>query len=431
MPQRQEDGWVAVLAASARDLGAWARRRPVAASLGGLFLAANVAYASYRAAALTASDLRVGYLAPTQALLAGGKHLSDIAINVYPPFFYCVLAPFAALPLAVASVLWSLLQLLCFAVVLALAARLARRPGLPGAEVAVPALLATPLLLNNLHLGQSNLLPLALLAVGSHLAGARRGAAAGVPLAMAAAFKVTPALFLGHLGVLRLRGGLLASAAAALVGFSWLVPAAFFGPDRATDWLAWWGGAVAAPFVSEGTVANPSLDWRHTNQSLEAALQRHLTPLGRERYGGWHASLDPAWLDAPAAHRAANAARLLVFAGLVALALARRGHEALRFDLALVPLAALFISPVAWTSHYVAAAPAYLLAVDLRARLPTASRWRAALTAALALCMLLLVGMVSPLSESFSPVFLGHFLLWCVLLGFAVLGPRAESMEQG
>ena len=390
-----------------------------------LLLFANVAYSSYRATCLASCDLRVGYLVPTRELLFCGKDPNvDLAFNSFPPFFYSVIAPFALIPDALASVFWSALQLGCFFFVAALTWELLRRAwgGVPSALA--PLLAPLPLLLNNLHLGQSNLLPLALIAAGMLLARSGKDLSAGVAMAAASAFKVTPALMIIYLGLFRLRPRLLAGAVLGLALFMGVLPSVVFGPAKGFRWVVGWERAVAMPFVLGQSLKTTTVSWRHTNQSLEAFMQRHFTPFGAARYGGAHRRLDCPWLDERGAHRVANAARAAIMLALVGVAIRgrRRPRDMAPLELALIPMAWLFIAPVAWTSHYIAAMPAYLVAARLLQLLPKASRWRTALAGGLATPLGLLALAAAPATESYSPVFLGHFVLWGVLMSFALAG---------
>ncbi len=429
-----EIGALAVLGSSARELACWARRRPAPAALAMALVVSGVAVAAYRSLPNHVSDLLPNYLAPTRRLLFEGKDLdTDLAFNSFSPFFYAAMAPLAMLPDLMASLLWSLTQLASIFVVAALMVALLRRQW-PSLEVqaAIPLAMATPLILNNLALGQSNLLPLALAVLGAFLVASERPIGAGMSFALAVAFKITPALVLGYFGVLKLRWRTLLASGLGLTFALTTLPSAIFGPDKSLRWLSGWWQMVLAPFLSAGTVRTTNLGWHHTNQSLEAALQRHLTPYGAQAYGALHAALDPALLDAEAAHLLANLARGLIFLGLLALAVRwRKGlRQGLPFEVALTLLAIPFISPVAWTSHYVMALPAYFVAVNARAALAPNSRWRAALTLALVAAVGMQAFMASPATESFSPIFLGHFLLFGVLLGFALFGKPARAARR-
>ena len=110
------------------------------------------------------------------------------------------------------------------------------------------------------------------------------------------------------------------------------------------------------PFVSGGRVLSANVNWYHTNQSLEAFLNRHFTRYGRETYGGLHALIDPAVLLEQGARRAALVIKLLLLATVawVALRSRRSATRSFPFEVSLTLMAALFISPVSWYSHYVA-----------------------------------------------------------------------------
>lgn len=114
----------------------------------------------------------------------------------YPPSYFAALAPFAAIDRGVARVLWLALQHISLALAIALLLRTAQLPS----ELVVVALVALLLganepLFQTFRYGQITPLLLLLVAAAMRDLAAGRDRRAGLWLGLAAALKVTPALF--------------------------------------------------------------------------------------------------------------------------------------------------------------------------------------------------------------------------------------------
>jgi hypothetical protein len=389
-----------------RDARAWAHAHPRLAAALALLALVEVAYAAYRAAFLTACDLVHGYLEPTRGMLFAGKDpYVEYRFNSFSPFFYALLSPLAPLPNAAASVLWSLLSLgFLFAALAFTRAALPAPSRSPLWAVGAGAVLVV----DNLNLGQSNLLALCFTMGAIYALRRGRDLASGLLLAVAIAWKVVPALLLG-IFILRGRARALAGAALGLALCLFAVPSLVFGPSRTLGFVEEWSGLVLAPFARGERGLTTNIDWYHTNQSLEAALQRSLTPYGREHYDLLHRYTDPAFLDEAQVHRLSSALRLGVLAALALIAWrTRRDERLLVANAALFLLGALFISPASWFSHYVSALVAYTVALEL----PSTRARRA-----LALAVVLTFASLGSYVRSHSLVLLGHLVLFAVLWG--------------
>ncbi len=421
-----------VLGDAWRDATAWARaNRRLAVALAVAALA-NIVYAAYRAAFLKSCDLVHGFLEPTRAMLFEGKDpFVEFRFNSYSPFFYAVLAPLAPLPNGAASVVWSLLSIgFLFATFAFFGAMERSAEEAPAAKrgtgyfseralqwlrrscgvgkVACPLFAGAALVVDNLNLGQSNLLALCFSAAALWALSQKRDLTAGVMLAVAIAWKVTPALLLGVF-LLKGRVKALAGVALGLVLCLAFVPALVFGPSRAATYLHEWPDLVLVPFARGEKGQTTNIDWYHTNQSMEAALQRSLTPYGTEHYAGAHRFVDPALFTEAQVHALAGASRLVLLA-LLAWATWRSRDDDRQLALvgSLYLLGALFISPASWFSHYVAALPAYLVALD-----------RGKGAAVLVAVAATLVSLGSHM-RSYSLVFVAHAVLFAVLWRAAV-----------
>jgi len=267
----------------------------------------------------------------------------------YPPIAAVLLSPLSLMPMAVAGVLLTLASVALTAVVL----RLFLRYG-AGAESwwlvgwLLPAALLLEPVRNTLNYGQVNILLMALVAADCLLPRTRwpRGALVG----LAAAVKLTPAAFVLFFlcrGDRRAAGtSALSFAACTAVGFAlaW------------HDSVRYWTSII----VQTG---RPGSLWFCANQSIQAVLAR--------------AGLDP--------HSRAGTVTWLALCAVV-LAAAWCGMRRARaasddsWALSLNAFAALLISPVSWSHHWVWAAPALLLVAVRGLR----DRRRAMLAAALA-----------------------------------------------
>jgi alpha-1,2-mannosyltransferase len=257
----------------------------------------------------------------------------------YPPIAAVLLAPLALLPMAAAGTLLTVGSIVLAAVVLRMF--LGRLAG-PAARslwavgwLLPPALLLEPVR-STLDYGQINMVLMALVAVDCLAVAPRwpRGVLTGV----AAAVKLTPAAFV--LFFLLRRD--YRAAAAAGVSFAVTTAAGFAlaGPDS----VRYWTGSV---FQTE-RVGNPATA---ANQCLQAVLAR--------------AGLDPAATLGTAIWLALSALVVIVAWRGMRLAFAAR-QDCLA--LSLNAFAALLISPMSWSHHWVWCAPALLTLADLGRR---------------------------------------------------------------
>jgi alpha-1,2-mannosyltransferase len=256
----------------------------------------------------------------------------------YPPFAALVMSPMAVLPLPLVLAGHTLLNV---AVLVGLARWLvvpiARRHGwqLPVTWIAaVPVLYVLEPVRETIGYGQINLLLLAL--VLADCAGLGRGSRwAGVGIGLAAALKVTPALFVPYLLVTGRRRA--AGVAAATAAVATLLAAAV---APAASWQYW----TRALWETDRVGRTDKTD----NQSVLGGLARLTDPQPPSRV---------LW--------AVLVAVLLVVVFRRAARAARAGDELAA--LTLVGLAADLVSPISWTHHLVWVAPALVVLVDVAA----------------------------------------------------------------
>lgn len=344
----------------------------------------------------------------------------------YPPFFAFVYAPFVPLPERLGASIWFWTSLACSAgaaVASALAVggtveEIRRRPSL----VWVPYLLIVGIVISNLETAQVNLFLLFFWTVALLLLERGRESEAGALLGYVTAVKLTPGIFVPYfVWVQRRRAALAAVAVIAVCWTGVLIVGLGFDLAFYTDVMRGWLASVS-PFVSEGGVAEGPGGFRHTNQSLSAAVHRYLTATpadGRELY------VNVATLD-PAAARLlvmALSLGLLVFLTWITHDLGRAvppGEGALRraFGYALVMIATLFLSPVSWINHYVLLMFPFAAAWRYVANRSPQDPGRRLLVSCLGISAILVATGISRFLMAFSLPFVGAVILFA---GMAVV----------
>ncbi|WP_405726925.1 glycosyltransferase 87 family protein [Streptomyces sp. NBC_00028] len=284
-------------------------------------------------------DLRV-YYGTVDSWVHHGGRIYDYRVPgttygfTYPPFAAVAMLPMALLPLSAAiagSVLLNAVALAWIGRVLA--GRRLRRFGWYGAGLAVCGLALFEPLRDTFSFGQVNLPLLALVLTDAWLLATGRGSRAGWGIGLAAAVKLTPALFIG---LLLLAGRRRAAAVATAVAAGATALAVWVAPDASRFY---WTEAMW------DTTRVGRLDYV-SNQSLQGILAR----LGELDRAAWAVAV------------------LLVLA--VWAVRARQAADAGDWSaaFALTGLTACLISPITWVHHLVWLLPA--LAVLVRAGHP-------------------------------------------------------------
>ncbi len=328
------DGAVTLLLMST-DLRVAAGRQwvtPVVFGVLGLELAAIVVFA----ATYNALDFRI-YMWGGHAMLGDGQLYLTQAYGhwfTYSPFAALVYVPIAALPLAVARVLWDLLSVAALAWSCVQILRLA---GYRPSRTMVAAMIAASIILEpvweTLFLGQINLILLALILTDMRRLAQGRVAdsnTVGIGIGIAAAIKLTPAIFIVFLLLARrTRAAVVAAvtfAACGLIG-------CFVAPDASRLYwrhLFFDTHRVGAPYIS--------------NQSPYATAIRIAS--GQGHIGGW-------WIAVPVAFAVIGLATAVILA---------RRHDWLAATAA-AGTTGLLVSPISWAHHWVWVIPALVLLV--------------------------------------------------------------------
>lgn len=247
---------------------------------------------------------------------------------VYPPFAAILFVPLAAVGPVTAVLFWTFGSLLA----LVAAARVALRapesaPVRGGALAAAVAVVPLYPIVNNLQVGQVNLV--LMLLVLADLLGVVPARWRGAGIGVAAAVKLTPAIFVVYL----LATGRPRDAARAGAAFAAATAVGFL--FRPGDSLHYWSGVFAdsSRVAQDGRTIN--------NQSLSAALARVFGP---DAAAAW-------WLPLAVVVAGAGVA--------VAARAARQGFPLL--GAATCAVTGLLVSPVSWQNHWVWFVPMLLL----------------------------------------------------------------------
>nr|WP_206326802.1 glycosyltransferase 87 family protein [Streptomyces sp. S3(2020)] len=279
-------------------------------------------------------DLRV-YYGTVDSWVHHGGRIYDYRVPgttygfTYPPFAAVGMLPMALFPLHVVIVAALLLNLAALAVIVRiLAGRSWRRHGWFGCALGACLLALFEPLRDTFSFGQVNLLLMALVLTDGWLLATGRGRRAGVGIGLAAAVKLTPALFIA---LLLLAGRRRAAAVATSVAVGVTALAALVAPDASRFY---WTEAMW------DTTRVGRLDYV-SNQSLQGILAR----LGEPDRSWWAVAV------------------LLVLA--VWAVRARRAAAVGDWPaaLALTGLTACLVSPITWVHHLVWLLPAFAVLV--------------------------------------------------------------------
>lgn len=320
---------------------AWYRSTPVIAMVLVLSVAATVAWSllSYQVSPRGFTDLYV-YRLGVQAWWRGSDMygvlpLTNVGLElpfIYPPFAAVILSPLALLSWNVSVVCALLLSLTCLTVTIYLVVRRTwaaggSRGAILVSAVVFPLSLLTEPVRDTIWFGQINLLLMLLVAADCLVE--RPPWPRGMLVGIAAAIKLTPAIFLLFF---LLRKDFRASVNCVISGAA----------ATAIGFFATWSGSMKFWFGSSGGARNISDSPYFTNQTIKAGLVRLSLP---------KAELNTLWL------LLASIVLVIAVIGI------RRAHQYGSTPLAMVITAGLglIISPTSWGHHWVYAVPAIVV----------------------------------------------------------------------
>jgi alpha-1,2-mannosyltransferase len=290
---------------------------------------------------------------PQVLQFAQGVNIYEKMLFPTPPLMPITLYPLMVLPTITGAMCWFAIKVAMTSAALVLCFDFVRpRDGLlPPMFRSLVLLLSLRPILGDLHHGNNNLLILFLIV--AMLAAWREGydVGAGLLLALATTYKVTPALFFLYFAYKRswrtVGWGLLG-----LGIFLLIVPSAIIGPTFNGECLGMWWNRMVMPFVREGATSP-----QEANQSVVGVISRLLTsPIHGQ--GPYAVDLDVNFVSLPPAAvglmiKVVTAALLGLLALFCRTRATDRRDPRLLGEFALVVLTMLFVSERSWKHHYV------------------------------------------------------------------------------
>jgi len=281
-------------------------------------------------------------------------------VNIYdkmlfpnPPIMPITLHPLMVLPTVLGAMTWFGIKVVLTTAVLIMCFRIVKPAGgsYPPMFRSLVLLLSLRPILGDLHHGNNNLLILFLVVAMFYAWRSGYDIAAGLLLALATSYKVTPALFFLYFVYKRqwrtVGWGLLGMGI-----FLVIVPSIVIGPEFNAECFRMWWNRMVTPFVVKGATSP-----QEVNQSFPAVISRlltHLTP-GQGRYDS-HLVLNvlslPPWLVRYLI-KAVAFCLVVLLAVLCRTKTTDRRDPRLLGEVALVVLTMLFVSERSWKHHYV------------------------------------------------------------------------------
>lgn len=300
-----------------------------------------------------------GYVQVGDLVLSGGDPYS-LRLNTWPPFFFFVaagLSLLAKLSPTLALLVWQIGDVLAIWWCCRLSVQLVAPDTQPtfwprdgdhlafgSSLVLVPFLMTARLFQEHVQHTQINAQILFLVLLGFTLFRARRAAAGGLALAVAASTKAVPILLLPYL-LYKRAWRELGWTVAFLALLNIALPVAVFGPARTvTDWQTW-------RTVAGRETADPTPHFM--NQSFPAALKRLFTTAGSLRDPVHYAVADWSARGVQLAFAAAALAAALVLAWRFRRHPRDWADPRTAAELAILLGAMVVVDPLAWKAHYV------------------------------------------------------------------------------
>jgi len=282
-----------------------------------------------------------------------GVNIYDKMLFPNPPIMPITLHPLMVLPTVVGAMGWFGIKVGLTTAVLIMCFRIVKPAGgsYPPMFRSLVLLLSLRPILGDLHHGNNNLVILFLVVAMFYAWRNGHDILAGLLLALATSYKVTPALFFVYFAYKRswrtVGWGLLGMGI-----FLLIVPSIVIGPQFNAECFGMWWTRMVTPFVVKGATSS-----QEVNQSLPAVFSRLLTYLtpGQGRYDT-HLVLNvlslPPWL-VNYLIKAVAFCLVGLLAVLCRTRTADRRDPRLLGEVSLVVLTMLFVSERSWKHHYV------------------------------------------------------------------------------
>lgn len=319
-----------------------------------------------------------------------GVNIYDTMMFPNPPIFPITIYPLTTLPPVTGALCWFVLKAALTAVSVWLCFLMVRPTGertLPSWIQGFVLLLSLRPILSDLHHGNNNLIILFLIVAA--LQAWRKGydVLAGLVLALAISYKITPALFVPYFMYKRswrTVGGTMIG----MVLFLFVIPSLVIGPAFNLLCLKTWWHRMMTPFLLNDFVSPQEI-----NQSMVGVLTRLLTET-KSGVGRYDVRLDQNLVSwAPETVKMLLKVLSVGLVGMLAwlcrTKTTRRDDPRLLGEFALVVLTMLFVSERSWKHHYVTLLLPYTYLV-YRAGMPGPKWTRRGLTGVLALSAFLM-----------------------------------------
>ncbi len=283
-----------------------------------------------------------------------GTNIYDEMMFPNPPIFPITLYPFAVLPKLTGAVTWFILKAAMTAVSIWLCFRMVRPAGtrtLPSWVQGPIILLSLRPIMSDLHHANNNLVILFLIVTALYSWRKGYDVMAGLILALAISYKVTPALLVPYFAYKR-SWRTVGATCAGMVLFLLVVPSIIIGPSFNFECMATWWRRMMTPFIVKGSASAQEI-----NQSLPGVLTRLLTDTktGEGRYMNRLdlniVSWSPAFVKVLV--KVLSLGLVAMLAVLCRTKTTRRDDPRLLGEFALIALTMLFVSERSWKHHYV------------------------------------------------------------------------------
>lgn len=331
-----------------------------------------------------------------------GENIYDEMRFPNPPIFPITIYPLVTLPPVTGALTWFTIKVALTAASIWLCFLMVRPTGertLPSWIQGFVLLLSLRPILSDLHHGNNNLIILFL--VVAALQAWRKGydVLAGLTLALAISYKITPALFVPYF-LYKRSWRTVGATMLGMVLFVLVIPSLIIGPSFNLLCLKTWWNGMMTPFL-----VNDFVSPQEMNQSMVGVLTRLLTDskTGGGRYDV-HLDLNiVSW--SPTAVKTLLKALSIGLVGMLALLcrtkVKRRDDPRLLGEFALIVLTMLFVSERSWKHHYVTLLLPYTYLV-YRVGMPGPKWRRVTLGGALALSAFLIATTSSEIGGLFA-----------------------------
>ena len=313
-------------------------------------------------------------------------------------------------------IIWSLLSLLSYIYSIAIVrSMLPRLTSAPRLEFLIAPILLLVLIYDNIQLGQTNMIMLFAILVSIHYLTQQKNLKAGLAMAFAIAYKVTPLIFVGYF-ILKRRYWAAAYTSGFTIVMIVLVPMLFYSPEKSLDFFVAWTDHVLATFLYGEELKTLNVIHYHTNQSLEAFLTRHFTSYGAEEYGGLHVYLNPVNLSSQQVGMLGKLIKMFVILLLSFICFfnKKKGNMVVIGEVSLFLMAILIISPAAWVNHYIIITPVIVYFVHEIFRFKDNEHSRRLLIFTLIMTFILMLIGIDAGIQSYSVFFIALALLFSV-----------------